>query len=57
MPDRLVLPLIALVALAMVALSLVWPQGLGTHSPPPFGHAVTPLAPSPPSAQSLPTPR
>jgi len=27
------------VALALVALSLVWPQGYGARSPAPFGHA------------------
>lgn len=37
MPDRIFLPLCALVALAMVALSLVWPQGYGDRSPGPFG--------------------
>ncbi len=38
MRDRLLLPLIALAALAMISLSLVWPQGLGAPSPAPFGH-------------------
>ena len=32
MPDRLFMPLMALIALAMV-----WPQGLGDRSPGPFG--------------------
>jgi hypothetical protein len=41
MRDRLLLPLIALTALAMIAFSLVWPQGLGAPSPPPFGHPLT----------------
>jgi hypothetical protein len=54
MSDRLVLPLIALAALAMIGLSLVWPQGLGARSPAPFGH---PLAPLPVPAHSPPTPR
>lgn len=40
MRDRLVLPILVLIGLAMVALSLVWPQGLGRRSPAPFGHAV-----------------
>jgi hypothetical protein len=38
MLDRLYLPLVALVALAAIGLALVWPQGLGDRSPPPFGH-------------------
>ena len=36
MRDRYALPLLALVALAMSALALVWPQGEGAPSPPPF---------------------
>ena len=38
MLDRLYLPLLGLVAIAAVALALVWPQGLGDRSPGPFGH-------------------
>ncbi|MFN9925770.1 MAG: hypothetical protein ACK53I_02395 [Phenylobacterium sp.] len=38
MLDRLYLPLLALTAVAVVALGLVWPQGLGDRSPAPFGH-------------------
>lgn len=30
----------AILALLMIGLSLVWPQGLGQRSPAPFGHAV-----------------
>ena len=37
MPDRLFFPLMALIAVAMVALALVWPQGLGARSPGPLG--------------------
>ncbi|HEX6859990.1 MAG TPA: hypothetical protein VF138_07290 [Caulobacteraceae bacterium] len=40
MRDRAFFPLMILVALAMVALAVVWPQGLGAPSPPPFGHEV-----------------
>jgi hypothetical protein len=40
MPDRLFFPLLALVVVAMIALAVVWPQGLGRPSPPPFGHAL-----------------
>ena len=38
MIDRLYLPLLGLAALGLIALSLVWPQGLGARSPGPFGH-------------------
>lgn len=31
---------LAAIALAMIALAAVWPQGIGQRSPPPFGHAV-----------------
>ena len=31
------MPFLALVALAAIALSMVWPQGLGARSPEPFG--------------------
>jgi hypothetical protein len=37
MLDRLYLPLLGLAAVAAIALSLVWPQGLGARSPGPFG--------------------
>ena len=36
MRDRFFYPLMALIGAAMVALALVWPQGLGTPSPEPF---------------------
>jgi hypothetical protein len=51
MRDRLFFPLLGLIAAAMVALALVWPQGAGTPSPPPFGH---PLADAPAPALSPP---
>ena len=38
MRDRIFLPLCVLAAIAMVALALVWPQGMGARSPEPFGH-------------------
>ena len=38
MLDRLYLPMLALIAIAAVALALVWPQGFGDRSPAPFGH-------------------
>ncbi len=36
MRDRFFFPLMALIAAAMIALALVWPQGMGTPSPEPF---------------------
>jgi hypothetical protein len=45
MLDRLYLPVLALAAAAAIALSLVWPQGLGARSPKPFGH--TPVQQTP----------
>ena len=36
MRDRFFYPLMALIAAAMIALALVWPQGLGEPSPGPF---------------------
>jgi hypothetical protein len=38
MQDRLYLPLLGLATLAVILLAMVWPQGLGDRSPPPFGH-------------------
>jgi len=38
MRDRIFFPLMALIAGAMIALALVWPQGMGRPSPAPFGH-------------------
>ena len=43
MPDSLALPALALVAAGLVALALVWPQGEGAMSPPPFGHPLAPI--------------
>jgi len=40
MSDRLFYPLMALVAVLMIALSLAWPQASGRRSPKPFGHAT-----------------
>lgn len=38
MSDRLLFSLMGLASVTMVALALVWPQGLGARSPGPFGH-------------------
>ena len=45
MLDRLYLPILGVAAAAMIALALVWPQGLGARSPGPFGH--TPVQQTP----------
>lgn len=37
MLERLYFPALAIVAAALIALALVWPQGLGARSPAPFG--------------------
>jgi hypothetical protein len=41
MSDRMFFPLMALAMLALIAFSLVWPQGDGRRSPGPFGHVTT----------------
>ena len=38
MSDRLLFSLMGLASATMIALALVWPQGLGARSPGPFGH-------------------
>ena len=38
MDDRIFFPLIGLLAVVLIALAAVWPQGLGARSPGPFGH-------------------
>jgi hypothetical protein len=40
MPDSLALSVAAIVAVGLVALALVWPQGQGARSPAPFGHPL-----------------
>lgn len=45
MLDRFFLPALAALALAAVALAMVWPQGLGDRSPGPFGE--TPIQRTP----------
>ena len=64
MSDRVLFPLMGLAAVLMVALALVWPQGVGARSPGVFGHAparpavpVKATTPSQPTLLSLaPTP-
>jgi hypothetical protein len=45
MPDRIFMPLLGLIAVALIAFSLVWPQGQGDRSWGPFGH--TPVQQTP----------
>ncbi|HEX5379243.1 MAG TPA: hypothetical protein VFW47_11745 [Phenylobacterium sp.] len=45
MLDRLFLPALVALAIAMIGLAMVWPQGLGDRSPGPFGH--TPVQQTP----------
>lgn len=40
MSDKIFYPAAGAVALLLIVLSLVWPQGLGLQSPAPFGHAI-----------------
>jgi hypothetical protein len=40
MTDRLFFSIAGGVALAMILLALVWPQGTGARSPGPFGHTT-----------------
>jgi hypothetical protein len=47
--DRVFFGLIALAAVVMIALALVWPQGLGARSPGAFGRAEAQEAPAKPS--------
>ncbi len=38
LPDRVFYPLAALLAMLLIALASVYPQGIGARSPKPFGH-------------------
>ncbi len=40
MSDRFFLALMAAAAVVMIGFAAVWPQGLGSRSPWPFGHAL-----------------
>jgi len=40
MNDRAFYIASAVVAVLIIAVSVIWPQGEGTRSPPPFGHPV-----------------
>jgi hypothetical protein len=66
MSDRAYFSVLSLAAMAMIALALVWPQGMGARSPGPFGHPVVhpekerqagpspSLLPIPPAAPDIP---
>ncbi len=49
MSDRVFFPLAALIALALIGLALVWPQGQGAQSPGPFEQPLAQPAPAKPS--------
>ena len=53
MNDRIFFGLCALAAVVMIALALVWPQGLGTRSPGAFGKPMVQAAPAKPSVQPI----
>ncbi|MDI7773853.1 hypothetical protein [Asticcacaulis sp. EMRT-3] len=40
MDSKIFFPAAGLIALLLIAFSLVWPQGIGARSPAPFGHAI-----------------
>jgi hypothetical protein len=40
MSDRLFFTLAGSIAAVVVLIALVWPQGTGARSPPPFGHPI-----------------
>ena len=40
MNEKIFYPVVALFTVLLIALSLVWPQGQGSVSPKPFGHAI-----------------
>ena len=56
MNDAVFYPLMVALAAAMIALALVWPQGLGQPSPAPFGHPLAPPPPPPSAALRTPGP-
>lgn len=46
MPDRLFFPALVALAILMIAVAMVWPQGLGDQSPGPFGHTPAQQTPA-----------
>jgi hypothetical protein len=57
MPDSFALPAIALLAVGLVALAMVWPQGQGARSPGPFGQPLAVIAATILPAKPAPSPR
>jgi hypothetical protein len=49
MSDRVFFSIMALLAVGVIALALVWPQGLGAPSPEPFREPLAQPAPAKPS--------
>ncbi|HEX8234022.1 MAG TPA: hypothetical protein VF559_11845 [Caulobacteraceae bacterium] len=49
MSNRVFFTAVAAAAALMAGLALLWPQGLGLRSPPPFGHAVADPNPKKPA--------
>ena len=49
MSDRVFFSIMVALALGVVALALVWPQGFGARSPAPFGEPLAQPAPAQPS--------
>jgi hypothetical protein len=45
MSDRVFFSGVGVIAAVLVVLAMVWPQGLGERSPPPFGHFPTQRTP------------
>ena len=56
MSDAFFFAFIGLLAAGMIAVALVWPQGLGTPSPAPFGHPLAPAVAAAPPPPVAPTP-
>lgn len=57
MSDRIFFGACALIAAGLIALALVWPQGLGARSPEPFGRPLAQPAPGSAPATSAGAPR
>jgi len=53
MSDRVFFAVVALLALALVGVALVWPQGQGARSPEPFSEPLAQPAPAKPSTTPI----
>jgi hypothetical protein len=53
MSDRVFFGAAALVAVAMIAMALVWPQGQGAQSPGPFKQPLAQQAPAKPATAPI----